>query len=409
MQMKNQDNPYTYSYIIPLLNNTQQSDIIQSEGGDEMAKPRRVRPDVDWRKHNQKMKPFLVYQYLMQETDKDHYVTTDDIIDYLEENFEIYTERRSIYNDIQEINKALLALQEDITLEEAEQLLEEDESNKFVVHHKRKGFHIPQRKYEEDDIRLLAECVYTAKFVDDNRANKLADIVFQSVSTHQANQMSHNAIVQNRAKTSNTKVFYTVHQIHEAIGKGGRDTQKIKFKYFKHVPQNINQQVEMRKGKDYVVVPYSLIIDNGNYYLLGYDEAKQDMRTFRVDRMVIKKPTNDYNTNDKLFDGIELDRYTKEHFGMFGGRAERVTLNCSNQLLDTMIDRFGIDGMNYIPVEKSHFDIRVTVYISNQFFGWLSGFGKMIQITSPLSVREEYAAYLNKITEWHSKPLDDKK
>ena len=83
----------------------------------------------------------------------------------------------------------------------------------------------------------------------------------------------------------------------------------------------------MRKGKDYVVVPYSLIIDNGNYYLLGYDEAKQDMRTFRVDRMVIKKPTNDYNTNDKLFDGIELDRYTKEHFGMFGGRSERVTLN----------------------------------------------------------------------------------
>ena len=370
-----------------------------------MAKTKRQRPDIDWRKRNQKMKPFLVYQYLMQETDKDHFVTTDDIIDYLEENFKIYTERRSIYSDIHEINKALLAIQEEITLEEAELLLEEDENNKIVIHHKRKGFHIPIRKYEEDDIRLLAECVYTAKFVDDKRANKLADIVFQSVSTHQADKMSHNAIVQNRAKTSNSKVFYTVHQIHEAIGKGGCDTQKIKFKYLKHVPQDINQQVEMRKGKDYIVVPYSLIIDNGNYYLLGYDESKQDMRTFRVDRMVLKKPTFEYNQNNKLFDGIDLDRYTKEHFGMFGGKSERVTLNCANHLLDTMIDRFGTEGMNYIPVGKSHFDIRVTAYISEQFFGWLSGFGKSIQITSPISVREEYAEYLKKITEWHSRPL----
>ena len=101
-----------------------QNDIIKaSKDGDCVAKTKDKRHESSGRKYDQKMKPFLVYQYLMRETDEEHFASSQDIIEYLQENFEISAERRSIYRDIHEINKAILALQEEITLEEAEKLL----------------------------------------------------------------------------------------------------------------------------------------------------------------------------------------------------------------------------------------------------------------------------------------------
>lgn len=59
------------------------------------------------RQLNQKMKPYVVLQYLMKETDENHLVTAYDIVGYLEA-CGIDAERRSIYKDIEAINRAVL-------------------------------------------------------------------------------------------------------------------------------------------------------------------------------------------------------------------------------------------------------------------------------------------------------------
>ena len=80
------------------------------------------------RKLNQKMKPYVVLQYLMKETDENHLVTAYDIAGYLEA-CGIDAERRSIYKDIEEINKAVLMMEEECTIQEAEELLEDEENS----------------------------------------------------------------------------------------------------------------------------------------------------------------------------------------------------------------------------------------------------------------------------------------
>ena len=67
-----------------ILNSTLQNVIIiQKKGGDSMAeqpeKKRGKGTKTSGRKYNQKMKPFLVYQYLMQCTDNEHFETGDAI------------------------------------------------------------------------------------------------------------------------------------------------------------------------------------------------------------------------------------------------------------------------------------------------------------------------------------------
>jgi len=111
------------------------------------------------KKPNQKLKPYLVLQYLLRQSDENHVLSAENIVGYLEETCGIYAERRSIYRDIEEINKAMLIVEYEINVHEAEERLEEDEEEKLVIYDKsKKGFYVRQRHYDPHDIRLLTEC-----------------------------------------------------------------------------------------------------------------------------------------------------------------------------------------------------------------------------------------------------------
>ena len=86
------------------------------------------------KKPNQKVKPYVVLQYLLKNTDEDHVATAFDIIAFLEEDCGIDAERRSIYKDIEEINKAMLIIEEEISADEAEEMLAEDDADRYVVY-----------------------------------------------------------------------------------------------------------------------------------------------------------------------------------------------------------------------------------------------------------------------------------
>ena len=77
-----------------------------------MSREKKENPEHG-RKQNQKLKPYLVLQYLMRETDENNVRTADDVVAYLDEFYNISAERRSIYEDIKAINSALLALEEE--------------------------------------------------------------------------------------------------------------------------------------------------------------------------------------------------------------------------------------------------------------------------------------------------------
>ena len=70
------------------------------------------------KRDNQKLKPYVVYQYLMRNTDEDHVATANEIVAYLEE-CGIGAERRSIYRDIDDINKVIWMVENDADIEEA--------------------------------------------------------------------------------------------------------------------------------------------------------------------------------------------------------------------------------------------------------------------------------------------------
>lgn len=353
---------------------------------------------------NQKLKPYLVLQFLLKNTDENHVVSGEDIVGYLQEYCGVYAERRSIYRDIEEINKAMLMVEEDIDVFEAEERIEEDESEKLVVYDKsKKGFYVRQRHYDVNDIRLLAECVYSAKFLSQGQAERLADTVCEFVSDYQAEKIRHDALLTDRVKTDNKSVLNNISTINDAMSRTidgeKHEPEQISFQYLKYSIADVGHQIERRKGQKYIVSPYKLLINDGNYYLLAFDSASQKMRTYRVDRMKRVDRTGEPREGREAFAAIDLKTYTKRVFSMFGGEKQNVTIQFINPLLDTVIDRFGNDKyqVQYSKVDDTHFRVTTSVEISEQFFGWLLGFGRRAKLIAPASAVEEFKQYLDKV------------
>ena len=359
------------------------------------------------RKSDQKMKPYLVYDYLMRQSDANHVVTAAEIVGYLQE-CGIQAERRSIYKDIEEINKAVLLTTgshysepKADTIEEAEELLKDEKEKTIIYDEHRKGFYVRKRHYKVDDIRILAECVYSAKFIDEKRAKRLVNVVCDLTSEHYAEDIKRDAFLLDRVKTENVAIYELVSKISAAMSrkrnKKPHTPEKIKFKYLSYTIQNGLRRTERRKGEWYVVSPYKLLISDGNYYLMGYDDKMQKMVNYRVDRMKDLELTGEPRSGAEAYNELSMETYLQEHFGMYQGERDHIRIRALNMLLDTFVDRFGTRDVIYAKDDDKHFTAVVSVAVSNQFFGWLCGLGNKVKIISPAPVVEEFKEYLDKM------------
>ena len=366
------------------------------------------------KQNNQKLKPYLVLQYLLKYSDENNTKSAFDIIGYLEE-CGLCAERRSVYRDIEDINRISLMLEEETDLDDVDMLFAEAEESgdeeavndlKLILYDKnKKGFYVRQRKYDMNDIRLLAECVYSAKFIAEGQARRLVDVVCEFVSEPQAQRIRHKAFLTDRVKTDNRGVLNNIAAINEAMSTNidgqPHTPEKITFKYLTYSIGDMRQQVERRKGASYTVSPFQLLINDGNYYLLAFDEQRQNMRTYRVDRMKDIRFTGEARDGAEAFEAIDLKTYTKRVFSMYGGEQKLVEIRFINPLLDAVVDRFGTKDVQYAKVDDKHFGVTAKVEISDQFFGWLLGFGKKAKLLYPDDVIDQFRAYMDKIREMY--------
>ncbi len=362
------------------------------------------------KRDNQKLKTYLILQYFLKNSDERHPLQMSDIIKYLLEDCGIEAERRSIYRDIEDINKILYMLDhedEGCTIQEAEDAIcdpDYGEDEKFIISAgtNRSGYYLRKRPHdiEVDDIRLLAECVYNARFISESKAKDLISVVCGLVSQWDAEDIEHDAFLVDRVKTNNSSVLKNIMTINYCMRRGiaadPHKPEKVTFKYQKYSIQDVTKTVDQRKGERYKVSPYKLLINDGNYYLLAFDDKYQDIRTYRVDRMRDVRTTNEPREGEEAFNTLDLETYTQRVFGMIGGERHHITLRFINPLLDTVIERFGTKAAHYGKYDEKHFTVMTEVELSDQFFSWLCAFGNRVKIMEP-ELAEKYVAYLDKI------------
>lgn len=320
---------------------------------------------------NQKLKLLYIVKILSELTDEEHCLSTKELIEELEK-YDIKAERKSIYNDINQ----LIDFGYDI-------ILSKSKTNG--------GYYMAGRDFELAELKLLVEVVQSSKFITLKKSKELIAKIEKLASKSDAKQLQRQVYVANRIKTANESIYYIVDDIHRAI----QNNEQISFQYLEW---NLEKKlVPRRDGKIYTVSPWALTCKDENYYLIAHDGEEDKIKHFRVDKMgSIKELPNVKREGSALFERFDIADYANKTFSMYGGREEAVTIQLENQLIGVVMDRFGQD-VSIRERDKDHFSVRVTVAISGQFFGWLTGLGAGAQLIAPENVVTQYKQFVDEI------------
>jgi len=314
-----------------------------------------------------KLKILFLMKILLEQTDNDHSLTMSEIIDKLGE-YGVSAERKSIYADLDTLREYGL--------------------NVEVKRDKSVSYYVANRTFELPELKLLVDAVQSSRFITGKKSNELIAKISGFASVYEAMQLRRQVYVANRIKTKNESIYYNIDTIHTAILRNCR----ISFAYYDWTPEKTKKL--RHDGARYEVSPWALTWDDENYYLIAYDSAVSDIRHFRVDKMLKISLSDLRRDGKKKFDDFDMAIYSKQVFGMFGGRPETVTLLCENSLAGVIIDRFGEDVTILSGKNTDTFTVSVRVVVSPMFLSWVAGFGGRIKISSPQTVKEEYKKLL---------------
>ncbi len=314
----------------------------------------------------QKLKLITLARYLEAETDTGHGVTMAQILAMLENNG-IRAERKSVYADLEALREA----------------------GYDIVSYKQgraQYYALASRPFELAELKLLVDAVQSCKFLPVKKSRELIKKLEGLCSRHEAQSLQRQVYVANRVKSLNESIYYTIDALHEALSRGCQ----VAFYYSEWTAEKTQRY--RRGGRRYQVSPYALVWEDENYYLVAYDAQAGEMRHYRVDKMARLACVDAPREGGRAFEQLDLARYTRATFGMFGGRPQPVTLCFDEALAGVVIDRFGKDVV-FLRREHGRFAVHLELVVSPQFMGWLAGLGPGAKIEAPDEVAQQFQEY----------------
>ncbi len=318
--------------------------------------------------HEGHLRVLYLYQILLRYSDVEHPLSTNQIMQMMDEQYHIKMHRTTVPKDISTLNACGLEVLE--------------------VRARDKKYYLNERTFEVSELKLLIDAVESSRFISTKKTRELVGKLVGMASESDAEKLKRNIYTAGKVKTSNQKTIYIIDVINEAINTGRR----ISFKYIDYNAEK--KQILRNNGEPYILSPYSLIWNGDYYYVVGFSHTRDHTEAFRVDR--IKNTPNILDEKaQKMPKGFDISEYASEVIRMYDTEGETVlvTLRCKNELMKYVIDQFGINVPTQ-PVDEEHFEAKVKVCASSTFYAWVFGWCGEMQITAPEEVKDAYRAML---------------
>ena len=317
------------------------------------------------KQEGQKSKLLALLRIFEQQTDENHLLNVPQLVELLEAQG-IRCERKSVYSDIE----ALGALGYDIKLRRG----------------RGGGYFLASRTFDLAELKLLVDAVQASRVVSGTTSRRLIHKLEKLCSNYEGSQLQRQVYVEGRPKTDSKSLLYSIDALHEAINNG----KMVEFLY---------RKAESREKEKRTVSPWQLAWENGCYYLIAFADEK-GIRHYRVDKMSGVRVLDAPRRGQEQFADLDLPAYLRKHFGMYGGPEHRVTLRCTADLEGAMRERFGATPM-FLPEENGCFHFDVPICVSDQFYGWVCGFGGKIEVVAPPEVRQGLREMTARLAEQH--------
>lgn len=307
-------------------------------------------------REHQKGKLLALMRILWEQTDAGNGLTMAELIARLAEEG-IDAERKSIYTDIECLRSFGLAIEK----RQADG---------------KQTYHLVERIFSLAELKLLTDAVQSFKLLPEEESRALTNKLRSLTSHKEAMALSRQLVVTDRLHHRNREVYESVDRLQRAIAAN----QQVSFRYFDWNREK--QQVLRHGGARYVLSPWLLVWEEGNYYLAAYDSLRKALRHYRVDKMIDVRLTDLPREGKDAFEATRPEAYGRGMFGMFGGKSELVTLRCANRCAGIILERFGQE-VTLFADGAEHFTVRVRVVPCELFYAWVIGFGEEMQLMAP--------------------------
>ncbi len=313
--------------------------------------------------NNGKKRLLALADFFEKYTDEDHVYSAVEICEYLNSQG-IAAERKAIYADIE----ALCDSGMDIEL----------------VSGPKKGYFLVSRLFQEAEVRLMIDAVQAAKFITAKKTDELVKKISSLASEAQAEKLSTQVYIDRSRKRKNEEIYYTIDALHNAI----LNKKQVKFTY-QHISASTEDGISTT-AREFVVSPYALIWSNDHYYLVCNNSKYDNLMHTRLDRMKaveqLDLPVRPFSSVSSYKEKFDSADYAGKLFSMFSGNEQRVSMRCSNRILEEIIDRFG-ENIKINSQNADSFTAEVVAVTGEGLVSWVLQYGSDIKIISPQELR----------------------
>ena len=329
-----------------------------------------------------------ILDILRRYSDEDHRLSQKDIIEILENEYNMEADRKAIKRNLMNL------IDFGYNLDYSDSIRINKSGEEEVIY---TDWYL-ERDFSDAELRLLIDGLLFSKHIPYSQCKELIGKIEGLSNQYFKSKVRH---IRNLPvdQPQNAELFYTIEILDEAIEKN----RQVIFHYAdygtdkKLHPRN-NRQGEPR---EYLVNPYQMVATNGRYYLIGNYESHDNISHYRLDHIrnikLLDTPAKPQHKVEGMENGLDLPKHMAEHIYMFSGKSERVILRTSPGMAGELIDWFG-NGVTFSDETEDSVVATVVASLPAMRF-WALQYAAYVTVLAPQSlvdvVKEDLSNALN--------------
>ena len=324
-----------------------------------------------------------ILDILRRYSDEDHRLSQKDIVEILQNEYDMNVERKSVRRNI----ISLMECGYDIEYSESIRMIPNRKTGEMEESYLWSDFYLV-RDFNDSELRLLIDGLLFSKHIPYSQCKELVEKLEGLSNTYFKSRVKHIRTMPD-TMPPNKQLFYSIETLDEAIS----HKMQVAFHYNSYaLDKKLHPRLnENGNAKEYIVSPYQIAAANGRYYLICNTQPHDNVSHYRLDRItdirLLDTTARSAKSVQGLEHGLNLPKHMAEHLYMFSGESEQVRFRMKKHIINDVIDWFGMD-ISFSDETPDEVTAHVCVNLKAMRL-WAIQFGPYIKVLSPQSLADE--------------------
>lgn len=274
--------------------------------------------------------PLALLEILTKYTDENTPLPTRDIIRIMENEYGVTMERRTLYANIE--------------------LLQKFGHKISTWNDNGSGYYLEEHQFKKSEVFMLCNAIHSSHFISAKESKEMIDKLLATLSRKQKAEYIDKVYLPNKKKTKINSLLDNIHKISTAIS----EQHPVRFTYLQY---SEDKTLKPRREKPYEVEPRYIVYHDSRPYVIATSDHHDGFANYRIDRISNIKIVSDKKVTSLRKD-LDAYEYTKNMYYMFNDEQTSAVIRCEKRILDHVLDIFGTD-CRILPADTDHFDVHV--------------------------------------------------